>query len=319
MPSGKDPLELQSTEANNAANPSLAHSLQPTAYSLPASAVGVASRDALVEECAAALVQAFADYNAEFRAITRRAPQRFEVARLARQPARRGRAHRALRQVRQSRRRADAREARRGRDRARAVEQHQAPLHRADRGAARPRIRQDLLQLGHAPHVRHGRRRRRRRVRRARSRPASARSRRTIETNVYVNRGSLELLFEEVLADFRFRTPYRRFRPQRAHHHQRSARADAKPTPTPSKPPLRGRADRVHPHGVLPDDARLPGRAHLRPRLDAAVRARAEEHRKRRAHRCGDDGREPLSAFSSASRARISTPISRTSARRSCS
>jgi isocitrate dehydrogenase kinase/phosphatase len=32
----------------------------------------------LVEECAAALVQNFADYNAEFRAITRRAPQRFE-------------------------------------------------------------------------------------------------------------------------------------------------------------------------------------------------------------------------------------------------
>ena len=36
------------------------------------------SRDALVDECAAALVQNFADYNAEFRAITRRAPQRFE-------------------------------------------------------------------------------------------------------------------------------------------------------------------------------------------------------------------------------------------------
>src|SRR6187551_803853 len=36
------------------------------------------SRDALVEECAAALVQSFADYNAEFRTITRRAPQRFE-------------------------------------------------------------------------------------------------------------------------------------------------------------------------------------------------------------------------------------------------
>ncbi|MGH8236079.1 MAG: isocitrate dehydrogenase kinase/phosphatase AceK regulatory subunit, partial [Steroidobacteraceae bacterium] len=29
-----------------------------------------------------------------------------------------------------------------------------------------------------------------------------------IETTVYGNRGSLELLFEEVLADFRFRTPY---------------------------------------------------------------------------------------------------------------
>ena len=29
-----------------------------------------------------------------------------------------------------------------------------------------------------------------------------------IETNIYLNRGSLEWLFEEVLADFRFRTPY---------------------------------------------------------------------------------------------------------------
>jgi isocitrate dehydrogenase kinase/phosphatase len=32
--------------------------------------------------------------------------------------------------------------------------------------------------------------------------------RNAIETNVYTNRGSLELLFEEVLADYRFRTPY---------------------------------------------------------------------------------------------------------------
>ncbi|HYM35080.1 MAG TPA: isocitrate dehydrogenase kinase/phosphatase AceK regulatory subunit, partial [Steroidobacteraceae bacterium] len=36
------------------------------------------SPDLLVESCAAELVRAFADYNAEFRAITRRAPQRFE-------------------------------------------------------------------------------------------------------------------------------------------------------------------------------------------------------------------------------------------------
>jgi isocitrate dehydrogenase kinase/phosphatase len=36
------------------------------------------SADTLVESCAAELVRAFADYNAEFRAITRRAPQRFE-------------------------------------------------------------------------------------------------------------------------------------------------------------------------------------------------------------------------------------------------
>jgi len=38
---------------------------------------------------------------------------------------------------------------------------------------------------------------------------ASVRSR--IDTRVYLNRGSLELLFEEVLGDFRFRTPYRDF------------------------------------------------------------------------------------------------------------
>jgi isocitrate dehydrogenase kinase/phosphatase len=36
------------------------------------------SPDLLVESCAADLARAFADYNAEFRAITRRAPQRFE-------------------------------------------------------------------------------------------------------------------------------------------------------------------------------------------------------------------------------------------------
>jgi isocitrate dehydrogenase kinase/phosphatase len=34
--------------------------------------------DTLVQDCAQTLVDAFADYNAEFRAITRRAPQRFE-------------------------------------------------------------------------------------------------------------------------------------------------------------------------------------------------------------------------------------------------
>ena len=129
-------------------------------------------------------------------------------ARLARQPARCGRAHRALRQVRQSRRRADARAARRGRDRARAVEQHQAPLHRADRRAARPA----------SSTRRSSTRSRAARSARSASTPRSSSSRSTsirsaaitsqIETNVYVNRGSLELLFEEVLADFRFRTPY---------------------------------------------------------------------------------------------------------------
>src|SRR6187431_1867739 len=37
------------------------------------------SPDTLVESCAAELARAFVDYNAEFRAITRRAPQRFEA------------------------------------------------------------------------------------------------------------------------------------------------------------------------------------------------------------------------------------------------
>ena len=36
------------------------------------------SRDTLVVDCARLLVDAFADYNAEFRLVTRRAPQRFE-------------------------------------------------------------------------------------------------------------------------------------------------------------------------------------------------------------------------------------------------
>ena len=36
------------------------------------------SRDTLVADCAQLLVDAFADYNAEFRLVTRRAPQRFE-------------------------------------------------------------------------------------------------------------------------------------------------------------------------------------------------------------------------------------------------
>ena len=36
------------------------------------------SRDELVQDCAQALVDAFADYNADFRAVTARARARFE-------------------------------------------------------------------------------------------------------------------------------------------------------------------------------------------------------------------------------------------------
>jgi isocitrate dehydrogenase kinase/phosphatase len=53
-------------------------SSEPTVHSLkPAVSV---SPDTLVESCAAELARAFVDYNAEFRAITRRAPQRFEAS-----------------------------------------------------------------------------------------------------------------------------------------------------------------------------------------------------------------------------------------------
>src|SRR5688572_21285118 len=50
----------------------------PQNAGLEPKAATAASRDALVESCATALVEAFAHYNAEFRAITRRAPRRFE-------------------------------------------------------------------------------------------------------------------------------------------------------------------------------------------------------------------------------------------------
>ena len=42
-------------------------------------ATPVATRDALVQDCAQALVDAFATYNAEFRAVTQRARQRFKT------------------------------------------------------------------------------------------------------------------------------------------------------------------------------------------------------------------------------------------------
>ncbi len=109
-----------------------------------------------------------------------------------------------------------------------------------------------------------------------------------------------------------------RLRPQRAHHHQRSARA-VRGGFRRVTPAAAGRANRVRAHAVLPDDARLSRRAHLRQGLDAAVRAGAEEHRERRADRRRHDGRELRSASCSASRARTSTPTWRTSARRSCS
>jgi isocitrate dehydrogenase kinase/phosphatase len=165
------------------------------------------SRDALVEECAAALVQAFADYNAEFRAITRRAPLRFEA-----------------RDWRNSQRDAVER-----------IELYDKCVNRAV-AHMRERLGEDATEralwssvkrrftelIGELPDLEFDKT------------FFNSVTRRTfgtigvdgavefvaldldpigsitapIETNVYSNRGSLELLFEEVLADFRFRRPY---------------------------------------------------------------------------------------------------------------
>ena len=165
------------------------------------------SRDALVDECAAALVQNFADYNAEFRAITRRAPQRFEA-----------------RDWRGSQRDAVER-----------IELYDKCVNRAV-AHMRERLGEDAIERALWSSIK------RRFTELIDALPDlefdktffNSVTRRTfgtigvdgavefvaldlnpigsittqIETTVYGNRGSLELLFEEVLADFRFKTPY---------------------------------------------------------------------------------------------------------------
>jgi isocitrate dehydrogenase kinase/phosphatase len=165
------------------------------------------SRDALVEECAAALVEAFANYNAEYRAITRRAPQRFETRDW------RGSQKDAVERIelydKYINRAVAHMRARLGEDvteralwssiKRRFTELIEAfPDREFDKtffnsvtrktfgtvgvDAAVEFIALDLDPIGEVTSP--------------------------IDTNVYANRGSLELLFEEVLTDFRFRTPY---------------------------------------------------------------------------------------------------------------
>lgn len=164
-------------------------------------------RDALVEECAAALVEAFANYNAEYRAITRRAPQRFETRDW------RGSQKDAVERIelydRYINRAVAHMRSRLGEDvteralwssiKRRFTELIEAfPDREFDKtffnsvtrktfgtvgvDAAVEFIALDLDPIGEVTSP--------------------------IDTNVYSNRGSLELLFEEVLTDFRFRTPY---------------------------------------------------------------------------------------------------------------
>jgi isocitrate dehydrogenase kinase/phosphatase len=194
------------------------------------------SRDALVSECAAALVQAFAGYNAEFRGITRRAPQRFENRDW----------HGSLK------------------DAVERIELYDRCVNRAV-GQMQQRLGEDVIERALWASIK------RRFTELIDTLPDrefdktffNSVTRRTfgttgvdpavefvaldldpiaavsapIETNLYVNRGSLELLFEEVLADFRFRTPYVDFE-RSVRTVSNEVRAQCENDADASKPPL---------------------------------------------------------------------------------
>jgi isocitrate dehydrogenase kinase/phosphatase len=171
------------------------------------SANQIISRDELVLRCAAELVQAFADYNTEFRAITRRAPQRFEAC-----------------DWKGSQRDAVERIELYGKYVVRSVEQmrellgedvHERALWSSikrrftdmienlpdsefDKTFFNSVTRQTFGTVGVDPAVEFI----------ALDLDPIGSIKQKVDTRVYANRGSLELLFEEVLADYRFRTPY---------------------------------------------------------------------------------------------------------------
>jgi isocitrate dehydrogenase kinase/phosphatase len=168
------------------------------------------SRDELVQDCAQMLVDIFADYNAEFRAVTRRARQRFED-----------------RDWRGSQRDAVERIELYGKYVENTVETMRKRLgdevhERALWSSIKRRFAEIIDPLPDSEFTKTF---------------FSSVTRKTfdtagvdpavefvaldldplgnvtthVETKVYVNRGSVDLLVEELLADFRFRTPYRNF------------------------------------------------------------------------------------------------------------
>jgi len=180
----------------------------PTAYSLqPTASPSASPRDALVEECAAALVAAFAHYNEEYRGITRRAPRRFEE-----------------RDWRGSQRDAVERIELYDKCINRAVAQMRARMGEdVSERALWSSIKRRFTELIEAFSDREFDKTFFNSVTRttfgtvgvdaavefvALDLDPIGEIKLPIDTSVYVNRGSLELLFEEVLADFRFRTPY---------------------------------------------------------------------------------------------------------------
>jgi isocitrate dehydrogenase kinase/phosphatase len=176
--------------------------------SLPAAKAG--TRDELVQDCAQTLVDLFADYNAEFRSVTQRAPQRFEERDW------RGSQRDAVERIGLYSRYVDT-----------AVEVMQRKLgdevhERAIWSSIKRRFaeiidplpdneftktyfcsitRKTFGTVGVDPAVEFV----------ALDLDPLGSVTTHVETKVYVNRGAVELLVEELLADFRFRTPYRDF------------------------------------------------------------------------------------------------------------
>jgi isocitrate dehydrogenase kinase/phosphatase len=174
------------------------------------SVVQPTSRDALVVDCAQVLVDAFADYNADFRAITQRARQRFEARDW------RGSQKDAVERIELYTRyvdnTADLMTRRLGEDaheRAiwssikRRFDEIIAPLpdHEFAKTFFSSVTRTTFGTVGVDPAVEF--------IALDLDPLASVTSH--VETKVYVNRGAIELLVEELLTDFRFRTPYRDF------------------------------------------------------------------------------------------------------------
>ena len=168
------------------------------------------SRDALVQDCAQTLVDAFADYNADFRAITQRARQRFEDKDW------RGSQRDAVERIELYSRYVDSSvELMRTRLGEEALERSvwssvkrrfdeiidPLPDSEFTKTFFSSITRKTFGTVGVDPAVEFV----------ALDLDPLGNVETNVETKVYVNRGSLDLLIEELLADFRFRTPYRDF------------------------------------------------------------------------------------------------------------
>jgi isocitrate dehydrogenase kinase/phosphatase len=168
------------------------------------------SPDLLVESCAAELARAFADYNAEFRAITRRAPQRFEDRDW--KGSQRDAVERIELYNRCVAQAVAAMHERLGENvherviwssiKRRFTELiEQLPDKEFDKTFFNSVTRSTFGTVGVDPAVEFV----------ALDFDPIGSIRTQLEPKTYVVRGALDLLFEEVLSDFRFRTPYRDF------------------------------------------------------------------------------------------------------------